>query len=365
MDLIYYYPAENGAPSSVAKKLFKELLKSSDLLPFDKIKLCCKKEYATILKNEFKGTEILTYQKLNSISEQDLVHIPVLPTILPNIKFLLYSFVFVKKSKLILQYHGDVRTELKSSYKDIKSTIHILTYIFTPKLLRSADKVIVHSYFMERIVNNYGIKNDIVIPIAIDDYWLQPSKKIYISEIIDNETFNVFFHGRLSWEKGIDILLEAASNFVKKDSKIIIYIAGDGPQKKYLEKLCLNLKIHKNVVFLGEIDRECIKFYLNKVDVAIYPSRFDAFCLAALEALACANCPVYFSKNIGMYDFVIREGSRLNYFEPTVKDLDSILTFVSKNIDKKIINEQRSYAERHRWDQILHRYIELYKEVLN
>jgi glycosyltransferase involved in cell wall biosynthesis len=367
MNLIYYYPMENGAPSEVGRNILKKLLNHLEILPFNEIKVFCKEEYVSEIRSSF-NLEIITYKNLSNLSKSDLVHIPVLPTILPNSKFLLYFYTnFIKRGKIILQYHGDVRTELKSSYKDIISLIHILTYIFIPYLLRGADKVITHSYYMSEIISNYGVKQCVVIPNAIDEYWFKKDTidKLKTGIIINNNYFNVFYHGRLSWEKGVDILIEAVGNYIKNNPKVTVYLAGEGPQKNSLEELCLRYNINNNVIFLGNIQKEEIVYFLKGVDVAIYPSRFDNFPLAVLEALACANCPVYFSKNIGIYDFMIQDGFELKTFEPNVENLTKIFNSFSFNLDRDIVGHQVKFSKNYNWDSVILKYIELYNEIID
>lgn len=358
---------ENGAPAEVGRNILKRLLDHSEILPFAEIKLFCKEKYVSEIRNSF-DLDVITYKNLNKISKHDLVHIPVLPTILPNAKFLLYLYIkVIKRGKLILQYHGDVRKELQSSYKDIISLIHICTYTFVPYLLRNADRVITHSYYMYEIITKYGAKKCVVVPNAIDEYWSQKKAETEANSngIIDHNNFNIFYHGRLSWEKGVDILMEAFGRYARNNPNTNIYLAGEGPQKKQLKDICSRLNLDKKIIFLGNINKEEILFFLKNVDVAIYPSRFDNFPLAVLEALACANCPVYFSKNIGICDFVIQDGFELNSFELNVANLIKVLDSASCSKDKNVVDQQIKFAENYTWDQVILKYVELYREVTN
>jgi glycosyltransferase involved in cell wall biosynthesis len=239
--------------------------------------------------------------------------------------------------------------------------------MFVPNILKSADRVIVHSYHMNRITNYYGVKKCEVIPNAIDDYWHQNyiEEKKTTNDIINKHNYNIFYHGRLSWEKGVDILIESVENYIKNNPNTILYLAGEGPQRKKLEYLCSNLNIEKNVIFLGRLDKKQIKFFLENVDVAVYPSRFDSFSLAVLEALTCANCPVYISKNIGICDFVVLEGFKLNIFEPNVSNIVNLLNYISVNSGSKVVNCQKDFAKNYTWDSLILKYIKLYSEVIN
>lgn len=356
---------DRGSPSSVSRNLLTELVKHNDTLPFDEIILYSKKKDVEIIKKNFQNLRVVSYSELHKTTGDYLVHFPVLPVILPNSKFLLYLYSkYIRRKKIIIQYHGDVRTELRSSYKDVVSLIHIPSYVFIPNLLKSADKVITHSYHMNKIIQNYGVLKSTVIPNAVDNYWFQHnSEKIRLSIDVDKKCLNVFYHGRLSWEKGVDLLLEAAAGYIKNNPNTVIYLAGDGSQKKYLKDLCSKLEINKKVVFLGTLNKENIKSYLKHVDIAIYPSRFDNFPLSVLEALACADCPVYFSKNIGIYDFAIRDNAQLNYFELSTENIKGILYSFRRG--KGDVRHQTEFAKKYSWDRVVTKYIELYNSVLD
>lgn len=368
MDLVYYYPSEHTSPANVGRNILENILINYENLPFDAVKVYCRKRDVAQVRNKFKDLDVICYKDLSKISPNTLVHIPVSLTVFPNSKFLLFLYCkIIKKTKIFVQYHGDIRSELRHNLRNISSFFHIFTYLLTPYLLRKADSVITHSYFMENIIKKYGVNNCVVIPNAIDTYWFEPIdiKNESIKADIVKNNFNIFYHGRLSWEKGVDLLIEALKLCLKEKTNVMLYIAGTGSQKKYLEHLCLKLGISKNFVFLGNLDPVSIKYFLKNVDLAIYPSRFDNFPLSILEALACAKCPVYFSKKAGIYDFVIKDGITLNFFEPTISEILNII-FMSCKLDsgsnEKISFYQKEFAKKYTWNSVASQYIQLYNE---
>lgn len=364
MDLIYYYPVETNAPGSVARTVLKYLQKRRKELPFDDIKLFTKTKDAEVVQ-QFSNLEVITRKNLNKISNDSVFHIPTSPLIMPNSKFLLHLFAVHKKRKLILQYHGDTRTEmaLRFRYQHSLNIAYIPTYIALPSLLKSADKLIINSYLMSNLVRaRYGVKNDVVIPNGVDDFWFDKSSNITNIEL-EGEP-NIFYHGRLSTEKGVDMLINGFSKAIGERSNARLYIAADGPQRGYLENLCMNLGIEKNVVFLGHIPQKDIKAYLSNIDAAIYPSRYDSFSLAVLEALSSANCPVYFSKQTGIYDFVVRDGYDLKVFVPTVENIAEIIKeVIERKHNMTVVKYQKEFARRYTWDEVISQYIGLYLDM--
>ncbi len=97
----------------------------------------------------------------------------------------------------------------------------------------------------------------------------------------EKPAFRVFFSGRLIEEKGLTELIRAMQSFPEED-RIRLYIAGDGPLRKTLEKA------GKNVVYLGGLSHEETISALKMADVFCFPSYYpEAFTTAVQEAGSC------------------------------------------------------------------------------
>ncbi|ABE51689.1 glycosyltransferase family 4 protein [Methanococcoides burtonii] len=367
MKLVYYYPMSKGAPSNVARNVFEALIAKKDKLPFDEIILYTNNKNKVILGKKYSDIKIFTGKDILKI-KNSIVHIPTTPLVFPNSKFLLHVFAKIKKNKLILNYHGDICKELVLRYKyDHKLELSkIPTCILLPILLFSSNKNIVNSYSLANIFKHrYGLGNIEVVPNAIDNCWFL--KRHEFIKKSDN-SIKIFYHGRLSPEKGVDLLIKGLKLFLSTKSgstKIYLYIAGDGPQMQYLKALSIQLDIVDNVIFLGNLNQKMIIKYLQKVDAAIYPSILDTFALAILEAFACAECPVYFSKKAGIYDFIIDDGYVLGAFEPNVENISNIVSsiFEKSNKNDNIIEHQKKFAEKYNWTSVIDYYISIYREM--
>ncbi|WMW23243.1 glycosyltransferase family 4 protein [Methanolobus mangrovi] len=313
----------------------------------------------------------MKFEDVNIYSEKNImdvphsiVHIPVSPHIYPNSKFLLHVYSKLKKYPLIFNYHGDIRKEVELNYHSNKSInySYIPTYFFLPSLLKSADQLIVHSYLFKNLVaENYGVKTAKVIPNALDNYWYSPEHELMLKK----DGLEFFYHGRLSAEKGVDILIKGFHRFMskRKISNAFLYIAGTGPLKKNLEKLIYDLKLQNNVILLGNVGKYIIKSYLKTVDAAIFPSLWDNFPLSYIEAFACANCPVYFSKKAGIYDFTLMSSNKLYAFEPTIENICDIIAAVyGKDYDEGVIKQQKEFALNYSWDRVICDYVNMYIE---
>ncbi len=77
----------------------------------------------------------------------------------------------------------------------------------------------------------------------------------------------VVFVGRISKEKGIEVLIDAAQNLKEISFKII----GDGSQKKFLEEKCQKEKV-ENVKFTGALYGEELKKEISSARLMVVPS---------------------------------------------------------------------------------------------
>jgi rhamnosyl/mannosyltransferase len=94
----------------------------------------------------------------------------------------------------------------------------------------------------------------------------------------------VLFAGRLTYYKGVEVLLDAARWI---DAPITI--AGDGPWRARLERQAQRLGLDGRVTFLGAVDEARLIALMQQSQVFVFPSteRSESFGLAQLKALAC------------------------------------------------------------------------------
>ena len=90
--------------------------------------------------------------------------------------------------------------------------------------------------------------------------------------------------GRLTPEKGHDLLLRAFAAIPSRDPLWRLCIAGDGPQRAALLTLADELTIAGAVDFLGT--KKPIENLLRQAGIFVLPSRYEGFPNALLEAMA-------------------------------------------------------------------------------
>ena len=93
--------------------------------------------------------------------------------------------------------------------------------------------------------------------------------------------------GRLSFEKGFEIGIEAFALLRKKRDDIRLLIAGEGDERPFLESLTLQFGIEDCVEFTGGFarDSEAVFSLINRSTFVVIPSHFETFGLVALETM--------------------------------------------------------------------------------
>lgn len=88
--------------------------------------------------------------------------------------------------------------------------------------------------------------------------------------------------GRLSPEKGLDVLIDAFGRSQRPTARLVI--AGEGPERARLERQARDLGLAERVIFLGHVTE--IGPLYRRARVLAVPSRTEAFGMVVVEALA-------------------------------------------------------------------------------
>ena len=114
--------------------------------------------------------------------------------------------------------------------------------------------------------------------------------------------------GRLSTQKGLDLLLSALARVVATGRDYRLELIGDGPDRPALASRCRKLGLDDRVIFAGELHRDKIRGRLAAADAFVLPSRYEGMSNAALEAMEtglpllltrCGGIDAYVDKTVG------------------------------------------------------------------
>ena len=129
--------------------------------------------------------------------------------------------------------------------------------------------------------------------------------------------------------KGLAYLLESASLLLQSRNDVSFLIVGEGSLKEELRKLCVILKIEKNVIFAGE--RSDIPEILSLTDIFVLPSLREGLGLVILEAMACGK-PVI-ATNVGGVPEVVKDGVSGTLVPP--KDPEALYSAMKELLDDR------------------------------
>lgn len=101
--------------------------------------------------------------------------------------------------------------------------------------------------------------------------------------------------GRLCYQKNQEFLLDIFARVYEKNANSMLLLVGEGEDKRMLEEKANRLGIRDEVIFYGTC-QQIEKLYWS-MDIFVFPSRFEGFGIAAIEAQA-AGLPIVCSKNV-------------------------------------------------------------------
>ncbi len=149
--------------------------------------------------------------------------------------------------------------------------------------------------------------NSIVIPVGIPLAKFKPctdraALRAWLGVPAENGPALITFVGRLSEQKGVDVLFEAARLVAARQVNFQLWLVGDGPLRPGLEKQARELGLEARIRFWGW--QEDVTPYLQASDLFVLPSRYEAMPISLLEALAC-GLPAVVTK-VGENEEIVR-----------------------------------------------------------
>ncbi len=209
--------------------------------------------------------------------------------------------------------------------------------VLTKRLFLSmADFVIVNSPLLQKEMDIiYKIPKQLTYAIPFWTNILNYRSDKQPLKIQENETITkIGCPGRLVADKNHASVIHAFYELkLKHQNPIRLYIAGGGPYQKDLEQLVHELKLTKDISFLGILNVQEMTTFYDTMDVLVLPSFHEAFGLVFIETIALGR-PVLVSNSFGALDFIDKTKFPLEEF-----------TFNPHNIPE-LIDKLEPYIER-------------------
>jgi glycogen(starch) synthase len=240
-------------------------------------------------------------------------------------------------------------------------------------LTYEAWRVITTSQFMARELRSYfEVPDDklLVIPNGIEsgrfshllrrdlhsfrDEWAAPDERL------------VFYVGRMQYEKGLHLLVEAADRILARGDRVKFVMAGRGSMLAPLRQRVAELGLSDRVLLPGYVSDQVRDKLYAVADVAVFPSLYEPFGIVALEAMA-ARCPVIVSNVGGLGEVVENHQTGIKIPSYDLNVLVDSIEYVLHHPEVARACAERAYELVHReyaWDHIARETIRLYGEVI-
>jgi glycogen(starch) synthase len=234
-----------------------------------------------------------------------------------------------------------------------------------------ADRVIACSYYMrEQVVDIFGVeeKRVVVIPNGIDPEDLHPQDESELerlrAEFAAPDERLVLLIGRLVYEKGFQLALEAMPRLVREVPGTRFLVAGSGTHEAELRRQATELGLDDHGTFLGWIGDDVLHSLYRIADVCVVPSIYEPFGLVALEAMA-SGCPCIVADTGGLREVVPHEEAGLRFRPRDPEALGEMVERVltDSELRARLIAEATEHVLRFDWGDVARSTSEIYNEL--
>ena len=334
-----------------AERILTILLQHLDRSKFEICLLMAKKEgrYLSEIPDDVKVINLDVARTVLAIPKIALV----LGQIKPDIFFCIRSLVLGFSTKIFkyFSFHTKfiVREVIIPSEHNKTESFPVFYNVGYRILYPWFDKIICQSdYMINDLRNRYKINDRKLIKIhnPVDTKRIEDHLKSNFVKHDDRSQIRLLAIGRLMYEKGFDLLIDA---FVLLDKRFYLTILGEGVQKDSLEEKISSLNLESRIDLVGFVENPYE--YMSKSDIFVLPSRYEGLPNIVLEVMLC-GIPVVAFKCPGGIDEIVIPGDN-GFFVPNgdVKALAEFIMLASKtrfdnNKIKNFVKSKFDYKNR-------------------
>lgn len=236
-------------------------------------------------------------------------------------------------------------------------------------IVNRADAVIACSAYMrEHIADIYAVDEAAVevIPNGIDPGDLQPVgdlDELRASFAAPDERL-VLLVGRLVYEKGFQIALEALPGLIERVGKLRFIVAGSGTHEAELKAQAERLGLMPHGTFVGWIGDDVLHSLYRISDLTVVPSIYEPFGLVALEAMA-SGCPCIVADTGGLREVVPNEDVGLRFRSRDPESLAAMAERVLTDAElrDRLVTEASDHVLTFDWLDVARKTLVLYERL--
>jgi len=236
-----------------------------------------------------------------------------------------------------------------------------------------ADRVIACSRYMRsHVAGVFGVAAGriTVIPNGVDPRDLEP-----VAEDLDAlraryaspEQRLVLLVGRLVYEKGFHLALDALAPVIRRLGNVRFVVAGTGTAEDELKRQARRLRLMKHGSFLGWVGDDMLHSLYRVSEIVIVPSIYEPFGLVALEAMA-SGCLCVVADTGGLREVVPQDGSvGLRFTSRDASSLEQVLeqALSDEPARARLVAEARAHVLKFDWLEVARRTHAVYGELLS
>ena len=234
-----------------------------------------------------------------------------------------------------------------------------------------ADSVITCSHYMRgHVADIFDIdeRRITVIPNGIDPRDLRPvdDLKTLRLQFAKPEQKLVLLVGRLVYEKGFQLALDALPEVIEKVGDVRFLVAGSGTHEGELKAQAQRLGLSEHGVFLGWIGDDALHSLYRIADLCVVPSLYEPFGLVALEAMA-SGCPCIVADTGGLREVVPageRVGLRFNGGDAEHLGVMIERLLVDEELRDRLVTEASEHVLSFDWSDVAQRTSAVYGELV-
>ncbi|RZG49132.1 glycosyltransferase [Acinetobacter wuhouensis] len=238
------------------------------------------------------------------------------------------------------------------------------------KVAEEANAMTVVSQAMIEYLEQIEIKPKLlqVIPMGIDlqhHFIPNPNVKRKQNELL--------FVGRLVPKKGVNYLLKAFNQLLKKQPQLCLKIVGFGPEELALKEQVKQLKLENNVIFLGALTQDKLPELYQKATLFVAPfvradnGDQEGLPVALMEAIGC-GCPAIVGHVAGIEDLL---GDDIKNIAVNPHDTEELASAILDALEHPTIANERAVRIRQNalniidWESISNKYADILKLSIN
>ena len=234
-------------------------------------------------------------------------------------------------------------------------------------MARTADGVITCSHYMRgHVADVYEIDEARVevIPNGIDPLDLQPVDDLATlrARFAAPEERLVLLVGRLVYEKGFQLALDALPGIIERVGNVRFLVAGSGTHEAELKRQARDLGLDEHGTFMGWIGDDVLHSLYRIADLTVVPSIYEPFGLVALEAMA-SGCPCIVADTGGLREVVPNHdvGLRFRSRDPAslAQMVERVLT--DDALRDRLVTEASEHVLRFDWADVARQTIAVYE----